>query len=127
MRFGRASQVHVRSLRDDMPRKPVHVSAIPKRLVLSAALAVAAACSSSPAAAPGSTTAPQDAADARGGPLDDTLPVALGRSASVDAGRLVLTFVARLSDSRCPANVVCVGSGDVAQRVTCRADDMRVG
>jgi hypothetical protein len=52
--------------------------------------------------------------------LDDTLHVALGTRASADNGRLVLTFAARLGDSRCPANVVCVWMGDATVRVVAR-------
>jgi hypothetical protein len=52
--------------------------------------------------------------------LDDTLHIQLGRSASVDGGRLVLTFVSRGADSRCPANVVCVWMGDALVRIAAR-------
>jgi hypothetical protein len=80
----------------------------------------AAACSS--AAGPGAAGPGPDAtSESRGGPLDDTLQIQLGRSAQVDGGRLVLTFAARLSDSRCPANVFCVWMGDAAVRVGARA------
>ena len=91
------------------------------RLVaLGVAIVSAAACSS--AASPGSGGgAPDAGAEARGASLDDTLHVQLGRSAAADGGRLVLTFAARLSDSRCPANVVCVWMGDAAVRVSARA------
>jgi hypothetical protein len=91
-------------------------------LVLGVALAIAPACSSAPAPAPGSSgAAPDVSSEAHGGPLDDTLHVTLGRSASADKGRLVLTFNARLSDSRCPADVVCVWMGDAAVRISARA------
>jgi hypothetical protein len=100
----------------------VYVSSMPKAFVLAAIAAIAAACSSPPAPSPGSGGAARDAAGrSRSGPLDDTLHVAIGRSASADDGRLVLTFTARLSDSRCPANVVCVWMGDAAVRVSARA------
>jgi len=80
------------------------------------------ACSTSPAAAPGSGGVPPDAApESRGRPLDDTLHVGLGRTATADNGRLAVSFLARLSDSRCPANVVCVWMGDAAVRVSARA------
>jgi hypothetical protein len=90
---------------------------MPRTLLFAATIAIAAACSSPPAAATGS---PGGASDSRGGPLDDTLHVALGRSATADNGRLVLTFAARLADSRCPANVVCVWEGDATVRVSAR-------
>jgi hypothetical protein len=54
------------------------------------------------------------------------LQIALGRRASVDGGRLVLTFVARGADSRCPANVVCVWMGDAAVRVAARVANTSV-
>lgn len=91
-------------------------------LVLSTVLTLAAACSSSPAAAPGSSGVPPEApAESRGGPVDDTLQVELGRTATADGGRVAVTFVARLSDSRCPANVMCVWMGDAAVRISARA------
>jgi hypothetical protein len=90
--------------------------------MLSAAVALAAACSSPPAGAPGSGAASPDAStDTRSAALGDTVHIPLGRSASVDGGRLVLTFRARGTDSRCPANVVCVWMGDVAVRIAARA------
>jgi len=93
-----------------------------RAFILSAVLALATACSSSPAAAPGSGALPPDAApEPRSGPLDDTLHVTLGRTATADHGRLAVTFAARLSDSRCPANVVCVWMGDAAVRIAARA------
>jgi hypothetical protein len=83
---------------------------------------IAAACSSSPAAAPGQGSAPADAAaESRGGPLDDTLHVELGRTTTADNGRLSVRFAARLSDSRCPANVVCVWMGDAVVRIAASA------
>jgi hypothetical protein len=89
---------------------------------MTAVLTLAAACSSSPAAAPGSGGLPPDAsAESRGGPVDDTLRVEVGRTATADNGRLAVTFAARLSDSRCPANVVCVWMGDAAVRISARA------
>ena len=87
---------------------------------LGPALAIATACSSPPAAAPGSTGASPDAGTDVRASLDDTLHIQLGRSASVDGGRLVLTFVSRGADSRCPANVVCVWMGDALVRIAAR-------
>lgn len=103
---------------------PVHLclSAMVRTLALGSFLTLAIACSSAPAAAPGSTGVPPDpSGEARTGPLDDTLHVELGRTATADNGRLALTFTARLSDSRCPANAVCVWMGDAAVRVSARA------
>jgi hypothetical protein len=100
----------------------VLVAAPARMLVLGALLAIVPACSTPPAPAPGSSgIAPDVTSHARDGPLDDTLRAALGRSTSADKGRLVLTFNARLSDSRCPADVVCVWMGDAAVRISAQA------
>jgi hypothetical protein len=85
----------------------------------SLAVALAGACSSPPAAS-SAGAAPDAGAESRGTAVDDTLHVQLGRSATADRGRLTLTFLARLSDSRCPANAVCVWMGDAAVRVAAR-------
>jgi hypothetical protein len=37
-----------------------------------------------------------------------------GELASVDGGNLLITFLAVIEDSRCPADVVCVWQGDAA-------------
>ncbi|MFN2566335.1 MAG: hypothetical protein ABR499_15165 [Gemmatimonadaceae bacterium] len=98
----------------------MHVSTSRRLSLLSAAFALAAACSA-PSAATGSAGAGRDAGTAsRAAVLDDTLHVQLGRSATTDRGRLALTFLARLSDSRCPADVVCVWMGDAAVRIAAR-------
>jgi hypothetical protein len=106
--------------RREPPRNTVHFSATTRSAIISAAVAIAAACSSSPAAAPGSGASPDVNTQAQSASLGDTLQVPLGRSASVDGGRLVLTFVSRGTDSRCPANVVCVWMGDAPVRIAAR-------
>ena len=89
-------------------------------VLLAAAGAFIAACSTPPAASPSSG---RDAgSESRAAALDDTVHVVLGRTATADRGRLALTFVRQVSDSRCPANAVCVWMGDAAVRVTARAD-----
>jgi hypothetical protein len=95
----------------------VHFSQATRSGLLAVAVAVAAACST-PAPAPGSSGAPST--QTQSASLGDTLHVQLGRSASVDGGRLVLTFVSRGTDSRCPANVVCVWMGDAPVRIAAR-------
>ena len=82
-------------------------------------LAIGGACTSPSAAAPGASASPDPGAQTRA-PLGDTVHVQLGRSASVDAGRLVLTFLSHGTDSRCAANVVCVWAGDVPVRIAAR-------
>lgn len=86
------------------------------RSVLTAAVAFAIACSSPPAGAPS-----EAATQAKSAALGDTVHIELGRSASFDNGRLLLTFLSRGTDSRCPANVVCVWMGDVPVRLGVRA------
>jgi hypothetical protein len=104
----------------------VYLAATTRSGIFGAAVAVAAACSTPPAGAPGSSAASPDAGTTRSASLGDTLHIQLGRSASVDDGRLVLTFVSRGTDSRCPANVVCVWMGDAPVRVAARAGNMSV-
>jgi hypothetical protein len=105
----------------------VHLDGKPSKGIVSAAIALSIACSSPPAGARGSVSAPRDdTTDARSAALGDTVHIQLGRSASVDGGRLVLTFRARGADSRCPANAVCVWMGDAAVTVAARAARMSV-
>ena len=49
--------------------------------------------------------------------LDDTLAVILGRSVVTRDGAVRVTFVEKLSDSRCAMGVVCVWAGDVGARL----------
>lgn len=85
-------------------------------------IALGVACSSPPAGAPGAPgTSPDASVEGRSAALGDTIHVRLGRSAGVDNGRLVLTFRSHGTDSRCPANVVCVWAGDVPVRIGARA------
>ena len=89
--------------------------------MLVGAVALGAACSNPSAGAPGAPGASPDASVERSAALGDTIQVRLGRSASVDNGRLILTFRSHGADSRCPATAVCVWAGDVAVRVGARA------
>jgi hypothetical protein len=75
--------------------------------LLSVLLLVAtAACSTRPA-----TTAPAEFSLAQAA---DSIPVAFGKTVSVD--RILLTFVDVPQDSRCPASVQCVWAGDATVR-----------
>lgn len=96
-----------------------------RALCLVVAAALAAACSSAPATGSGAAT-PDAGTESRAGALDDTLRVELGRTVSADRGRLSLTFLARLADSRCPANAVCVWMGDAAVRIGARVGNTAV-
>jgi hypothetical protein len=80
-------------------------------------IAASAACSS--AVAPG-RDASSVGSSAQSAPRTDSLTIRLGQSASIDGGRLEIKFDARVADSRCPANAVCVWAGDVHARITTR-------
>ena len=82
------------------------------------ALAAATACSS--AVAPVRDASTNLGASAQSGARTDTLSIRLGQNASLDGGRLQLSFDARVADSRCPATAVCVWAGDAHARVTTR-------
>ena len=90
---------------------------MPRRALLAVAVSVtlAAGCSSN--------TAPGDARDTPSpdaGTLDtmpDTLRIPVGRERTADGGRLAVRFVAKLSESRCPANAMCVWQGDASIRL----------
>ena len=77
---------------------------------------VFAACSSSATPDRGGLAAPASTSETRG----DTLSIRLGQSAFADGGRLEIKFDSRVTDSRCPANVVCVWQGDAHARITTR-------
>ena len=49
--------------------------------------------------------------------LGDTVRIAVTRSALFDGGALRVTFVAKESESRCPANAMCVQMGDASALV----------
>jgi len=82
-----------------------------------AAAAALAACSS--AAAPGGDNSTPSTSQTPSRVVD-TLEIGLGQSATFDGGRLEIRFEARVSDSRCPANVVCVWQGDAHAKIVTR-------
>jgi hypothetical protein len=82
------------------------------------AIAALAACAST-----SSPDRPNDhlgASTTEGGSRIDTLSVRLNQSSFADGGRLEIRFDARVADSRCPANVVCVWAGDAHVRIATR-------
>jgi hypothetical protein len=82
-------------------------------LIMAAALA---ACSSASAPArDGSATQ----SSSKSAPRTDTVSIRLGQSAVVD-GALDIRFDARVGDSRCPANAVCVWQGDAHAKIVTR-------
>jgi hypothetical protein len=103
----------------------VQLPALIRSGALTTAVALTVACSAPPAAAPAAGS-PDASAPTQSVSLGDTLRIELGRSASVDGGRLVVKFVSRGADSRCPANVVCVWQGDVAVRIAARVGNTTV-
>jgi hypothetical protein len=83
--------------------------------VFLAALAIAAACTSATTA---TDATGGDAAEQVGGKLDDTLNIRLGETRAADGTRISVRFDSRISDSRCPANAVCVWQGDAHVKLT---------
>ena len=57
--------------------------------------------------------------------LGDTVRIEAGASVSWNGGRFVVTFDSLGSDSRCPANAMCVWQGDVPVRFRLSADGRR--
>ena len=74
-----------------------------------ALLATLAACSSGGGTAP----APEPSTSSASTTFDDTVRVVRAQPTRVDGGRLTITYTDG-SDSRCPANAVCVWMGDAA-------------
>ena len=83
----------------------------PHRLAALASLFLAA-CSSGAGTAPKADPSTSSVA----GAFDDTVRVVRGQQTAVDGGRLKVTYT-DLTDSRCPANVVCVWAGDAAATI----------
>ncbi len=88
-----------------------------KAIVLLSAAFTMACSASAPPASLGDTTREPSSRTAD----DSTLIVVLGETASTPDGKLRLTFVKLESDSRCPANAVCVWQGDAATRLRVQA------
>lgn len=53
--------------------------------------------------------------------VGDTLHIALGAERVAAGGRLAIRFLERVSDDRCPANAICVWSGDARVRLAVRS------
>lgn len=51
------------------------------------------------------------------GTLGDTTRIMVGREATFDGGALRVAFLARGSESRCPANAICIQVGDASATV----------
>lgn len=83
------------------------------------AAAALAGCTgrSAPVEHGGNQPSPDDAP----GTVGDTLHIALGAERMAAGGRLAIRFLERVSDHRCPANVVCVWAGDARVRLAVRS------
>jgi hypothetical protein len=83
------------------------------------AAAALAGCSgrSAPVEHGGNQPSPDDTP----GTVGDTLHIAVGAERVTADGRLAIRFLERVSDDRCPANVVCVWAGDARVRLAVRS------
>lgn len=79
---------------------------------------VGAACTGSQQRVP---VAASDSGSQAVADLDDTVRVGLGQQASTRDGRLTLTYVKLIAESRCPPNANCVWQGDAAVQLEARA------
>lgn len=52
-----------------------------------------------------------------GAGLPDTLEIPVGSERALDGGRIAVRFLARSTESRCPANAMCVWQGDASVRL----------
>jgi hypothetical protein len=95
------------------------------RVALCAVLVTAAlsACARSTEPRPEAQRASDDASVVV---TSDTLRITLGTQASADGGKIAVSFLERVNDSRCAANVVCVWAGDAEVRLRVRAGEATV-
>lgn len=78
-------------------------------------IAALAACTAN--SAPVVETESQTSPDKVPTASDDTLRLALGAEATAARGRVTVRFLERVSDDRCPANVICIRAGDAKVRL----------
>jgi hypothetical protein len=83
-------------------------------------LAFAAVAGCSAATSPTDPSARPTTSTTGSASLNDTLSIPVGQSRFADGGKLELRFDARVADSRCPANAVCVWAGDAHVRLSTR-------
>lgn len=86
--------------------------------IASAATLWACNVSSGPGAVTDET--PPDASHGVG--LPDTLEIPVGTERTLDRGRIAVRFLARLTESRCPANAMCVWQGDASVHLRIRSE-----
>ena len=87
------------------------------RLALAPLVAAAMACGNASPTADHTNPQPKVVA------VDSEFTLRRAERASVDGGRLLLTFLSVPSDSRCPSDVVCVWQGDAAMLFRLESDD----
>jgi hypothetical protein len=81
------------------------------RFLIVIGCAILGACSGKPAPGP---SAAEGALQSSTAPLDDTVTVQLSQRAMTRDRSVQLTYVKLVSESRCPANAICVWQGDAA-------------
>ena len=94
-----------------MTRLPARTARLAAALIAAAAIA---ACSSATIVGDDGGRPADQTANRR---ADDTLHIPIGATRTADGGRISVRFEARVADSRCPANAVCVWQGDAQIRV----------
>lgn len=78
------------------------------------------ACQPSSGPGPGADPAVPDASSS--GQASDTLEIPVGSERSLADRRVAVRFLARLTESRCPANAMCVWQGDASVRLRIDVD-----
>ena len=56
-------------------------------------------------------------------PLDREFELRIGETANLDSGRVNVTFVALVSDSRCPGDVTCIHEGNAEIELLVTGDE----
>ena len=56
-------------------------------------------------------------------PLDREFELRIGETANLDSGRVNVTFVALVSDSRCPGDVTCIQEGNAEIELLVTGDE----
>ena len=87
-------------------------------LVVAISVAAIGACSGKQAQGP---AAAESALQSSTAPLDDTVTVQFGQRAMTDDRSVQLSYVRLVSESRCPANAICVWQGDAAVQLKAEA------
>ena len=92
----------------------------PHRTTYLAIAAVIALGACNPSSGSGPAVEPTVPDASHGAGLPDTLEIPVGTEHPADGGRIAVRFLARLTESRCPANAMCVWQGDASVRLRVR-------